>query len=143
MEEQTETAEEVKYRVVEDAEIERYFSYDLEVDEDDFWYDDDGNLVGAVVEFKEYPDHETLTSIFDDLLVKAAMTTQEVGEDEAQELLEECEDEEEFEDELDISQSFSVFFRVEGHQGLYRMLLEDNDHWVGHSTGRRGDRWEI
>lgn len=143
MEEQTETAEEVKYQVVQDAEIERYFSYDLEEDEEGFIFDDDGNLLGAVVDFKEYPTHDTLVTIFDDLLVKAVVQTQEVGEEEAQEMIEDCDDEEEFEDELDISQSFSVFFRVEGHQGLYRMLLEDNDHWTGHSSGKRSDRWSV
>jgi hypothetical protein len=142
MEEQTETAD-VQYQVVKDAEIERFFAYDLEVDEEGFYYDDDGNLLGAVVAFDEYPTHETLTSIFDTLLCKGVMVTQEVDEADAQKMLEGVEDEEEFEEELDISESFSLFFTVEGHPGLYRMLLDCNDHWVGHSTGRRNDRWDI
>jgi hypothetical protein len=133
----------VKYHVVKDAEIEQYFSYDLEVDDECFYYDDEENLMGAVVEFREYPDHETLTTIFDDLLVKAVLVTQELDdEDEAQEMIDEFDDEDDFPD-LDVSSTFSLLFTVDGHQGLYRMMLDNNDHWVGHSNGRRNDRWDI
>jgi hypothetical protein len=142
MEEQTETNE-ISYSVIEDADIEDYFSFDLEVDDDNYYYDDDGNLLGAVVEFEQFPDHDTLTSIFDDLLLKAVMSTQEVDEDEAQVLIDECDDEGDFPDELDVSEAFSVFFTIEKHDGLYRMLLDNNDHWIGHSDGRRIDRWDI
>ncbi|RPH96557.1 hypothetical protein EHM69_00970 [candidate division KSB1 bacterium] len=142
MEEQTET-DVVKYRVVTDPEVEQYFNYDLEVDDEGFLYDDDENLVGAVVEFKEYPDHETLTAIFQDLLVKAVMQTQDESADDAREMIEECDDESDFPDELDLSKTFSLFFTVEGHSGQYRMLLDNNDYWVGYSNGRRNDRWDI
>jgi len=135
--------DEVTYSVVQEAEIGQYFDIELEEDEDGFLYDEDENLLGAVVHFETYPTHETLRSIFDDLLIKAVMQTQEVDEDEAQELIDECEDEDDFPDELDISDTFSVLFTVEGHQGLYRTLLDDNDYWTGHSTGRHADRWEV
>jgi hypothetical protein len=143
-EEQTETTEstEADYEVVKDASIERFFSYELELDEEGFFYDDDENLLGAVVHFDEYPTHETLISIFDDLLLKAVMQTQEVDEDEASEMIEACDDEEDYEEELDVSQSFSLLFKVEGYRGLYRMLTESGDYWIGHSTGCKGDRWE-
>jgi hypothetical protein len=143
-EEQTETTEttDVDYEVVKDASIERFFSYELELDEEGFWYDDEENLLGAVVQFDEYPTHETLVSIFDDLLVKAVMQTQDVDSDEAQEMIEACDDEEDYEEELDVSESFSVFFKVDGHRGLYRCLLDNSDYWVGHSSGIKNDRWE-
>ena len=142
-EEQTETTEaaEVDYEVVKEASIERFFAYDLELDEEGFFYDDEENLLGAVVQFDEYPTHETLVNIFDDLLLKAVMQTQEVDEDEAQEMLDACDDESDYPDELDVSEAFSVFFKVEGHRGLYRMLLDNNDYWVGHSSGCKGDRF--
>jgi len=54
MEKQTETNE-VTYEVVTDPEVEQYFNYDLEVDESGFLYDDDENLVGAVVELECTP----------------------------------------------------------------------------------------
>jgi hypothetical protein len=143
-EKQNETTEatEVDYKVMKEASIERFFSYELELDEEGFWYDDDENLLGAVVQFDEYPTHETLVSIFDDLLVKAVMQTQDVTQDEAQEMIDACDDEEDYEEELDVSEAFSVFFKVEEHRGLYRMLLDNTDYWVGHSTGCKGDRWE-
>lgn len=53
--------------------------------------------MGTVVHFESYSTHETLTSIFDDLLVKAVMQTQDVGEEEAQEMIEDCDDEDDFE----------------------------------------------
>jgi hypothetical protein len=143
MEDEQNETDEVKYRVVKDADIERYFTFDLEVDDDDFYYNEDGDLLAAVVEFRDYPDHETLTTIFDDLLLKAVMQTQECDEEEAQEFIDDCEDEEEFSAELDLAETFSVLFTVDGHQGLYRMLLDNNDHWVGHSDGTKHDKWDV
>jgi hypothetical protein len=142
-EEQNETTEatEVDYEVVKDANIERFFAIDLELDEEGFFYDDEENLLGAVVQFDEYPTHETLVGIFDDLLVKAVMQTQDVTQDEAQEMIEACDDETDYEEELDVSESFSVFFKVDGHRGLYRMLSESSDYWIGHSTGCKGDKF--
>ena len=142
-EEQNETTEAavVDYEVVKEASIERFFAYDLELDEEGFWYDDDENLLGAVVQFDEYPTHETLVSIFDDLLVKAVMQTQEVDEDEASEMIEACDDETDYPDELDVSEAFSILYRVSGHRGLYRCLLDGSDYWVGHSSGCKGDRF--
>lgn len=132
-----------QYRIVKDAAIENYFAYDVDQDEDGFWYDDDDNLLGAVVNFRTYPDHETLTDIFDDLLVRSVKHTQQIGESEAQELIDGCEDEDDFDDELDLSTTFSLLFFVEGHSGMYRVLLDCNDHWVGHSSGLRRDRFDI
>jgi hypothetical protein len=141
-EEQTET-QEVNYEIVKDASIERFFNYDLQLDDEGFWYDDDENLMGAVVHFESYPTHETLTTIFDNLLVKAVMQTCDVDADEASELIEDCVDEDDFEDEFDVSSTFSVLFTVDGHRGLYRTLLDSNDYWTGHSSGRKSDRWDI
>jgi hypothetical protein len=142
VEEQSVTAK-VRYRIVKNTEIESYFSFDLEADDSGFYHDGDGDLLGAVVAFKEYPDHETLTSIFDALLLKAVMKTKNADEDEAQVLIEDCGSEEDYPDELDVCENFSVFFTVAGHEGLYRMLLECNDYRVEHSTGQKKDRWEV
>jgi hypothetical protein len=133
----------VTYEIVKDANVARFFAYEIEQDEDGFIYDDDENLLGAVVRFEQYPDHSTLTGIFDDLLVKAVMHTQDVDSEEAEEMIEDCDDEDDFEDEFDVSSTFSLLFTVEGHRGLYRMLMDSNDYWVGHSSGRKGDRFDI
>jgi hypothetical protein len=142
MEEQTETTE-LDYEIVKEPNVERFFDYELELNDSGFLFDDEGNLMGALVEFKEYPNHETLTGIFDDLLLRAVQQTQEVDEDEAQEMIDECDDEDDFPDAFDVSNTFSVLFIVENHRGLYRVLLDCNDYWVGHSTGHMNDRWEI
>ncbi len=140
-----ETAEvqESDYQIVKDARIERFFDFELEVDEEDFYYDDDENLLGAVVSFVTYPDHETLTSIFDDLLIKAVQHTQDVDENEANEMVADCKDPEEYPDELDVAEDFSVFFTVEGYRGLYRVRILYSDLHVSHSSGRKNDRWEV
>ncbi len=140
--EQTEVTSEVTYEIVKDANVARFFAYDIEQDDEGFIYDDDENLLGAVVRFDQYPDRKTLTTIFDDLLVKAVMHTQDVDAQDAEELIEDCDDEDDFEDEFDVSNTFSLLFTVDGHRGLYRMLLDSNDHWVGHSSGRKGDRFD-
>ena len=147
-EEQNETIEntevqDLDYEVVKDASIERFFSYDLQVDDHNFWYDDEDNLLGVVVAFKEYPDHETLTSIFEVLLIKAVMQIHDVDEEEAQEMIEDCGSPEEYPDELDVAEAASVLFTVEGHRGLYRMTVINDDYRVSHSTGRKNDRWDI
>jgi len=141
-EEQTETNE-VTYEIDKEANVARFFAYEIEMDEEGFIYDDDENLLGAVVHFDVYPDNETLTTIFDDLLVSAVMHTQDVDEDDAAELIESCDDEDDYPDELDVSSTFSLLFTVNGHRGLYRTLLDSNDYWTGHSSGVRGDRWDI
>ena len=132
-----------EYRIVKDAQIEKHFAYHVEKDEDGFWYDDENCLLGAVVQFKEYPDHEMLTETYQDLLVKGVMQMKEVDADEARDYIDECEDESDFGEELDLSTTFSLLFIVDGHSGMYRMLLDANDYWVGHSSGLRKDRWEI
>jgi hypothetical protein len=143
MEDEQNEVSDVNYEIVKDANIERFFNYELQQDEDGFWYDDNENLMGAVVHFESYPTHDTLTATFDDLLVKAVMQTCDVEEDEAHEMIDDCDDEDDFPDEFDISNTFSLLFTVEGHRGLYRTLLDSNDYWTGHSTGRRDDRWDI
>ncbi|MBK8129521.1 MAG: hypothetical protein IPK53_11690 [bacterium] len=141
-EEQTETNE-VTYEIDKEANVARFFAYEIEMDEEGFIYDDDENLLGAVVHFESYPDNETLTTIFDDLLVSAVMHTQNVDEDDAAALIESCDDDDDFPEELDVSSTFSLLFTVNGHRGLYRTLLDSNDYWTGHSSGVRGDRWDI
>ena len=141
-EEQTETNE-VTYEIDKEANVARFFAYETEMDEEGFIFDDDENLLGAVVHFDVYPDNETLTTIFDDLLVSAVMHTQDVDEDDAAALIESCDDEDDYPDELDVSSTFSLLFTVNGHRGLYRTLLDSNDYWTGHSSGVRGDRWDI
>lgn len=141
--EQTEITSEVTYEIVKDANVSRFFAYDIEQDDEGFIYDDDENLLGTVVHFKQYPDRKTLTTIFDDLLVKAVMHTQDVDAEEAAEMIEDCDDEDDYDDEFDVSSTFSLLFTVDGHRGLYRMLLDNNDYWVGHSSGRKGDRFDI
>ena len=141
--EQTEVTGKVTYEIVKDANVARFFAYEIETDEQGFIYDDDENLLCAVVHFEQYPTHGTLTRIFDDLLMKAVMHTQDVDAEEAEEMIEDCDDEDEFEDEFDVSSTFSLLFTVDGHHGLYRMLLDSNDYWVGHSSGRKGDRFDI
>ena len=138
-----EATEGVTYEIVQNPHVDRFFAYDIEVDETGFISDDDGNLFGALVHFETYPTHETLVSIFDDLLVRAVQQTQEVDAEEASEMIEACDDEDDFEDEFDISTTFSVLFKVDGHKGLYRTLLDTNDYWTGHSSGLKGDRFEI
>ena len=140
-EERTET-QDIIYEIVKDANIGRFFAYDLQAEDDGFWLDDEDNVMGAVVHFETYPTHETLTGIYEDLLVKAVMHTQDVDEDEALELVQDFEDEDDYPD-LSVSNTFSILFAVDGHRGLYRTLRENGDYWTGHSTGRRGDRWEI
>jgi hypothetical protein len=63
-EEQTEVTDEVTYEIDMDANVARFFAYEIEMDEEGFIYDDDENLLGAVVHFESYPDNETLTTIF-------------------------------------------------------------------------------
>lgn len=140
--ESLEASEDVTYEVIADANVARFFTYELESDDEGFIYDDDGDLLGAVIHFEIFPDHETLTTIFDDLLIKAVMETQDVDEEDAGELIEGCDDEEDFPDELDVSNTFSVLFTVDGHRGIYRCLLDDNDYFIGHSNGIKGDRWD-
>jgi hypothetical protein len=133
----------IEYTVT-NVSIKRHFTIDIAAnDENNFWLIDDFKFLGAVVTFKEYPDHKTLMWIFNDLLIRAVMLAQEADEDEAREMLDECDTEEEFPADLGIAETFSMFFTVEGHQGLYRMLLQNNDHWIGHSTGKKGDRWGV
>lgn len=141
-EEQTETNE-VTYEIDKEANVARFFAYETEMDEEGFIYDDDENLLGAVVHFESYPDNETLTTIFDDLLVSAVMHTQSVLEDDAAELIDACDDEDDYPDELDIAKTFSLLYSVDGYKGLYRMLHESGDHWISHSNGVKGDRWDI
>jgi hypothetical protein len=134
----------VTYEIVKDANVSRFFAYEIEIDEaTGFISDDAGNCLGAVVHFNQYPDHGTLTSIFDDLLNCAVQHTQDVDAEEASEMIEACDDEDDFEDEFDISSTFSLLFTVAGHKGLYRTLLDTNDYWTGHSSGHKGDRFEI
>jgi hypothetical protein len=133
----------IEYSVT-DLNIKRYFTVDITAnDENDFWLIDDFKFLGAVVTFNEYPDHETLTWIFNDLLIRAVMLAQEADGDEARGMLDEYDTEAEFPADLNLAETFSLFFIVEGHQGLYRMLLQNNDHWVGHSTGKKSDRWDV
>ena len=141
--ERTEVTEDVTYEIVKDANVSRFFAYEIETNENGFIFDDDENLMGAVVQFEAYPTHEKLSGIFDDLLMRAVMETQECDEEDAQEMIEDCDDEDDFPDEFDVSDTFSLLFTVEGHRGLYRMLLDSSDQWVGHSSGRKGDRWDI
>ena len=142
--ETTETLEdhEVAYEVVKDVRIERFFSFDLAVDDSGFYYDDGELLLGAVVHFDTYPAHEHLNEIFHDLLIKAIMTTMEVDAEEAAELAEEY-DAEEFPSELDLSEDFSLFFTVEGYRGLYRLRILYGDTHVSWSNGRRDEKWDV
>lgn len=142
MEDEQNEVTDVTYEIVKDANVSRFFAYEIEIDEDGFIFDDEACLMSALVRFDSYPTHETLTSIFEDLLVKAVMQTQDVSEDEAEELVQDFEDESDYPD-LSVSNTFSVLFTVDGHRGLYRMLFDSSDFWVGHSSGRRDDRWEI
>src|SRR3990170_4970062 len=97
LEEETEVTD-VTNEIVKDANIERFFSYDLEVVDEGFYCGDEENLMGAVVHLDAYLTHETLVSIFDDLLIKAVMQTQAVDEDEASELIRDYEDEDDYPD---------------------------------------------
>ena len=142
-EEQTEVTDDVTYEIDKEANVARFFAYETERDEEGFIYDDEENLIGAVVHLESYPDNETLTTIFDDLLVSAVMHTQDFDEDDAAALIESCDDEDDYPDELDVSSTFSLLFTVTGHRGLYRTLRESDDRWTGHSSGVRGDRWDI
>ena len=108
-EERTET-QAITYEIVKDANIGRFFAYDLQAEDDGFWLDDEDNVMGAVVRFASYPTHKTLIGIFDDLLVKAVMQTQDVDEDEACELVQDCEDEDDY-PEFVVSSTFSRALR--------------------------------
>lgn len=143
MKDENEVAEDVTYQILKDPHVDRFFAYDIEVDENGLITDDDGNLLGAVVHFDQYPDHSTLTSIFDDLLVRATMCTQEVDANDAREMIDACEDEGDYPAELDVSITFSLLFTVDGYRGLHRMIFESGDHWISHSRGCKGDRWDI
>jgi len=147
-EEQNETVEttedqDLDYEVVKDAKIDRYFDFELQVDDEGFFYNPSEDVLGAVVQFQSFPAHETLNDIFDDLLVKAVICTQEVDPQEAQEMIEDCEDPSEYSEELDVAEDFSVFFTVEGYRGLYRLRILYGDTHVSWSNGRRDQRWEV
>ena len=133
---------ELDYEIVKDARIERFFSFDLEVDDEGFFYDDAELLLGAVVHFDSYPVHEQLNEIFHDLMVKAIMTTMEVDGEEAAELADEY-DADEFPSELSLSEDFSLFFTVEGYRGLYRLRILYGDTHVSWSNGRRDEKWDV
>lgn len=133
---------ELDYAVVKDARIERFFSFDLEVDDEGFFYDDAELLLGAVVHFDAFPAHEQLNEIFHDLMVKAIVTTMEVDAEEAAELVNEY-DADEFPSELSLSEDFSLFFTVEGYRGLYRLRILYGDTHVSWSNGRRDEKWDV
>ena len=147
-EEQNETTEaaesnEVEYEILKDASIERFFNFELQLDDEGYFYNEDEDLLGAVVQFENFPTQETLVSIYDDVLTQAVMTTQEVDEVEAAEMIEDCDDPSEYSAELDVAEDFSVFFLVANYRGIYRLRMINGDLHISHSSGRKHDRWDV